>query len=142
MHAVDALISTQAIEHNPSPFLWTRIEARLAEPQRLPEKGWAGITARWPVLATVWLQQRQLATALCMLILLVSILFINQQSTSFERIQLLGQIDRQAAQLEANAGSDNPFPVDLNGITGGSENPFPALPEINVDTNPFTKIKS
>jgi hypothetical protein len=139
---VDTFITANADICDPNPFLWTRIATRLEENPRLPESGWVEAVFRWPLLTYTWAKQRQLAASLCMLVLLISALIINQQSLYFEKTQLLGQIDRYAAQLAGTAGNENPFPLDLSATTIGSDNPFPVLPEINVDKNPFEDVKS
>ena len=139
---VDTFITANAEIYDPNPFLWTRIAARLEENQRLPVSGWVETIVRWPLLTYTWSKQRQLAASLCMLMLLFSALFINRQSLYFEKIQLLGQIDKYATQLAGTAGDENPFLLDLSDSATGSDNPFPVLPEINVDKNPFEDVKS
>ena len=139
---VDAYIAANVGAYDPSPFLWTRIAARIEDHRQLPEPGWIGTVLRWPLLTFTWARQRQLAASLCMLILFVSVLLINQQSLNFEKIRLLGQIDEYATQLAGTAGNENPFPLDLGFTAIESDNPFPVLPEINVDKNPFEDVKS
>lgn len=143
LRELDSLMAAHAIEREPSPFFWTRLEARLQASARRQQPGWAGSwLSTFPAIVMSWTERRRVIAGLCMLALLLSTILIHQQAGYFQRRQLLGQIDKQWNELSIMPGSENPFQLEIGTTPDGLENPFPIIPETRSEENPFITLKS
>ena len=137
---LDSLVAANAVVHEPSPFLWTRLEARLAA---APAPRTAGWLPSWLTgFPSVSISRRQWVAAMCLLVLVVSTMYIGQQVTDYRHYQLLVEIDEQWNNLKVAGGGENPFRLGIESSPAGHENPFPILGDTSPGKNPFSLTKS